>query len=322
MKVLVFGGGMWGATLAKVIAENGNECLIYDINKDNVNLINSTCETVNKIHLPHNVKATCNTSEAINFSPFVLLAIPTKAIRQSLNLFLDSTIDKFHIISAAKGLEDETGLTISQITSDVLKKRLDTFYTIQGPSFANELYNEKLTFLLLTAQDEEKSQTLLPLFARPYLIVRQGTDLVGTELCGPVKNAFAVLTGFMKGISLGENAVAAVIALLLDELSKLIVCLGGKKETIYSVAGIGDLVLTASSPTSRNFRAGLMLASGQKPDAILANEKETIEGFDAIKGLAQIVKNTKRNYPLINCLTDIINSSFNKTDFINLLSKI
>lgn len=322
MKVLIFGGGMWGATLAKVIAENNHHCLIYDINQENVNLINTSHKTINDLILPTSITATTNICEAREFASKVVLAIPSKVVRSSLGEFLSSSIAKFHIISATKGLEHDSGKTISQLASDVLKDKLDAFYTIQGPSFAGELYHEQLTFLLLTCKEKQKAEQLLPLFQRPYLICKAASDIIGIEMCGPVKNAFAVLTGFMKGMDLGENAVAAVIALLLDELSKLIVDLGGSKDTIYSVAGVGDLVLTASSPTSRNFRAGLGLAKGLTPSQIIAVEKETIEGFDAINGLSKLIKQTRKLYPLINCLTDIINGLFNKQSFIKMLSNV
>lgn len=281
MKVGFIGGGSWGATLANLLTDNKHKVLVYDVNKDTVNLINGLHKhPFFESFLNESVKATTSIEEVVNFSDILVLSVPTKVMRPVMEQIKNVVTEPKLFVNVSKGIEPETLKTISQIAEEIFtSKEMKGFVTLSGPSHAEEVIQRKLTTLVAASKDIECAKTVQELFSNnTYMRVYSGTDIIGVEVAGSVKNAIALVSGVCTGMGLGENARAALIDRGALEIIRIAEILGGKKETVYGLAGIGDLIVTASSMNSRNFQAGLKIGQGMSIDEAVNSSKMVVEG--------------------------------------------
>ncbi len=302
MKIGIVGGGSWGTTLGQVLVDNNHEVLVYDINEKTVDMINS-------IHrhpffdttISYKIKATSSLVDTINFSDYILLSVPTKAMRSVLVQIKSLTSDKKVFINVSKGIEPETSLTMSQIADEVLGDQIEAFITLAGPSHAEEVILRKLTALVSASTSEYYSKIIQKMFSNDqYIRVYTSTDIIGVEVCGAVKNAIALVSGIATGIGLGENARAALISRGVIEINSVVEVLGGRKETVFGLTGIGDLMVTASSMNSRNFQAGLKIGQGVPLDNVISNSMMVVEGARTIISTYEISKKYNLELPIIS----------------------
>ena len=268
MNITVIGGGSWGTTLAQVLTDNGHTCLIYDINASFVDAINNTHihPFFTDVVLPESISATLDLEKAVNFSDYLLLAVPTKVMREVVLRGINKLLTSPKVfINVSKGIEPGTLKRISEIVEEEIDpKYLKGFVVLTGPSHAEEVILRKLTVLVSASKNHELAKEVQLLFSNDkYLRVYTSNDLIGCELGGAIKNAIAVVSGISTGLGLGENARAALISRGVLEIVAIVEALGGKKETAFGLTGIGDLIVTASSENSRNFRAGKKIGLGE-----------------------------------------------------------
>ncbi|MFI3329766.1 MAG: NAD(P)H-dependent glycerol-3-phosphate dehydrogenase [bacterium] len=308
MKISVIGGGSWGVALGQVLIDNNHEVLIYDINKDTVNLINNDhkhpffdCDISDKI------VATNSLEETLNFSDNILLSVPTSVMRLVTTQINDLIKNKKTFISVSKGIEPETLLTISQICNEVLGDKMEGFVTLCGPSHAEEVILRQITALVSASTNNESALLVQKLFSNEsYMRVYTSTDVLGVEICSSVKNAIAVISGIASGLGHGENARAALITRGIVEMSSVLDVLGGKKETVFGLTGIGDLIVTASSLNSRNFKAGLKIGQGEKLEDVLGNSKMVVEGVRTVISCNEVASKYNLDLPLITTLHKVL----------------
>lgn len=307
MNISVLGGGAWGTTLAQVLADNGHNVLIYEINQDYKDLINNNLHPIFKSKLPLSIKATSNIEEVAKFSEIFQISIPSRFIRdvlKQLNKYIDK---KISIINTSKGIETDTFKSIFNICEEEIGKNLKNYAVLTGPSHAEETYQRRLTCLVSASTDLDYNKFIQNLyFNKDYIRVYTTKDVIGAEIYGASKNAIAIITGAITSLNLGENLRAAIITRALLEISRLSEKIGGKKETAYGLSGLGDLLVTALSTHSRNFNCGLLLGQGKKIDEILQNASQTIEGVEAIKAFYNFSKSHEVDLPLINTAYKII----------------
>jgi len=324
MKISIIGGGSWGTTLADTLIYNGHDVLIYEINASNALKISEGIHPYFNVALNQKINVTNDLQKAINFSDYLVLAVPTTVMRHLLNeiaLFLNN---KKYFINVSKGIEIKTSKTVGQIVEEVINKKLNGGYCVlTGPSHAEETISRKLTMLVSASNDHNLSKAVQVLFSNDtYLRVYTSEDVIGCEVAGAVKNAIAVVSGMATGIDLGENARAALITRGIVEMATVVALYNGNARTVYGLAGVGDLIVTASSENSRNFRCGKNLGLGKKLDQIFNEEKMTIEGIKTIEALNLISVNEKIELPLINTIFDVIfNNLAPKEAVIKLLSR-
>ena len=314
MKVGFIGGGSWGATLANLLTDNGHEVLVYDLNKDTVNLINEEHKhPFFDSLLNRAVKATTDLNEVLSFTNTLVLSVPTKVMRDVLKNIKNLMTEPKFFINVSKGIEPETGLTISQITEEVIKKdMLKGFVTLSGPSHAEEVIKRKLTVLVSASKNESDAMFVQSLFSNhKYIRVYSSTDIIGVEVAGSVKNAIALISGMCTGYGLGENARAALISRGILEIIRITEVLGGKKETAYGLAGIGDLIVTASSMNSRNFQAGLKIGQGENLNEVLANSKMVVEGVRVLQSAHNIALEHNLYLPIIDTAYKVLFEDLN-----------
>lgn len=321
MKVSFIGGGAWGTTLAQVLSDNGCEVLIRDINEIFVNKINK-----NHVHpffdvtIPTNIKATLDLREAVDYADIIILSLPTKFMRGVLKEINQILTSSKTFVNVSKGIEPDTSLRVSQIVEqEINKEYLKAYVVLSGPSHAEELILRKLTTLVSASNNFEAAKLVQNLFSNDYLRVYTGSDVIGVETGGAIKNAIAIVSGISTGLGLGENARAALIARSIREIIAIVVALGGKKETAYGLSGIGDLIVTASSMNSRNFQTGLKIGQGMPVEEALSSSKQTVEGIRTIEAAHEIGLKYNLDLPIINVAYDFIHGKIKFTDAIPLL---
>ncbi len=307
MKISIIGGGSWGSTLAQVLTDNGHETLIYDINKNTVKLINEGKHPFFDLPLK-DIKATNSLEDVINFSNHILLAVPTKFMRDSLKEINTLANNKLYFINVSKGIEPGSLKRVSEIVEDEInKKYLGAYAVLTGPSHAEEVILRKLTVLTVASDTDWFAQTVQNLFSnREYLRVYTSNDLIGCEVGGSIKNAIAIISGVLSGYGLGENARAALITRGILEIVRVVVLLGGKRETAFGLTGIGDLIVTASSFNSRNFNAGLKIGKGIPVEQVLEESKMVVEGIRAIEAAKDLCVKSGVELPIIEAAYDVI----------------
>ncbi|MDE5714675.1 MAG: NAD(P)-dependent glycerol-3-phosphate dehydrogenase [Anaeroplasmataceae bacterium] len=309
MKISCIGGGAWGTTLAQVLSDNHHEVLIRDINPVFVEKINMThTHPFFDTTIPSDIHATLSLEEAIEFADVLILGVPTVVMRsvlKEINPFLHS---KKLFINVSKGIEPETSYCVSQIVEEEISSQyLKGYVNLSGPSHAEELILRKLTSLVAASRNPLDAIFVQNLFSNDrYLRVYTSSDVIGVETAGAIKNAIAIVSGVASGMGLGENARAFLISRGVREIVMIVTSLGGKAETAYGLAGIGDLIVTASSKNSRNFQCGYKIGQGMSVEAAILSIKQTVEGIKTIKAAYQIGKKFNLELPIIQVAYEVV----------------
>lgn len=322
MKVTVLGTGAFGLALASIFYKNNCKVTLWSPCKEEIKKIKK--DRKNKLRLPDytipkDFYLTNDLEESIFESDLIVIATPTGAIDE-----VSSELKKYikksqHICIASKGIEQDTCL----FAVDVLKKyiKTDNISVVSGGSFAVDIVKEFPIGLSIATLCLEAKDLLLKAFRNNYVKVRFNDDIIGTEICGAIKNVIAIAAGMIEGLNLPESSKAMFITESINDIKKLISLLGGNKKTIMSYAGFGDLLLTCTSPKSRNFSFGIMI--GKKLSKKKINEyvnSTTIEGLYTLKSIHKLLQNKNIKMPIINLIYDIIYNGKNPDEFITFLN--
>lgn len=317
MNISIIGGGAWGTTLAQVLSDNNNDVLIRDINA-------SFVEKINKLHLhpffdveiPKDIKATLDLKEAIDYSDFIVLCVPTKATRSVLKEINPLIKNKKLFINVSKGIEPETCYRVSEIVFDEINSdKIKGYVCLSGPSHAEELILRKVTSLVAASTSKSDREYVQQVFSNEnYLRVYTSCDVVGVETGGAIKNAIAIVSGIASGMGLGENARAGLISRGVKEIASIVIALGGKMETAYGLSGIGDLIVTASSMNSRNFQCGLKIGKGEGVAEAESSIIQSVEGIRAIKAGHEIGIKYNLDLPIIDTAYLVVTNKLSAKD--------
>lgn len=312
-KVAVLGAGSWGTALANTMAKNGNQVTIWSHKAQQAAEINGTHR--NERYLPgasldSSLIATDDMKLAVDGASIVLFVVPTKAIRmvaKQLTTVLEELNQQVILAHAAKGLEQGTHLRISQmIAEEVPAKQYTGLAVISGPSHAEDVVKGDLTAISIGSDDVAAAKALQQALANQNFRPYTNSDLIGSELGGALKNIIAIGSGMLIGKGYGANAQAALLTRGLVEIRRVGQALGAQPETFLGLAGIGDLIVTGMSPNSRNYRAGVALASG-KPLAQVEEEMGmVIEGVNTIKAVVDFEKEFDLELPITRTLYQVV----------------
>lgn len=296
--IAVIGSGSWGTTLANLLAEKGYDVTLWAYEKDLAEQINK--ERTNSIYLPdvvlsNNIKATNDIAEAVSNSRYILNVVPTQHIRSIFNQVKSYMREESIIINASKGIEIYTLLTPSMILKEILNKPVSV---ISGPSFAKEVSQKLPTAVTIASEDKKTSMLLQEMFNTDYFRVYTHDDIVGVEIGGALKNVIAIASGICDGLKLGYNSRAALITRGLSEMTKLGIIMNAQKKTFSGLSGIGDLVLTCTTPLSRNYTIGYKLGQGQKLSEIIGQSMSVAEGITTTKSAYALSKKYNIEMPI------------------------
>lgn len=271
----VIGGGAWGTALAQVVASGERDVLLWAHEAAVVEAINTAHENplfLNGVPLSPRIRAT---SDIAALADCVANLVVTPA--QHMRAVLDRLPRKSQpLLLCAKGIEAGSLQLLHEVAAQVHPH--SPVAVLSGPTFAHEVAAGQPTAVTLAAETEDQAQALTALIARPHFRPYWSTDLVGAEIGGAVKNVLAIACGVVEGAGLGQNARAALISRGFAEMTRFGLALGARAETLAGLSGLGDLVLTCSSTSSRNFSLGLGLGQGQAAHALLADRRTVAEG--------------------------------------------
>lgn len=280
-KVAVIGGGAWGTTLGDLLARKGAAATIWAREPEVVAGINR--DHVNAVFLPDAPLATglCasgDVAETVRGAEVIVCATPSHAVRAVMTEAAQGVTSRPLVVSVSKGLEPERQERLSCVLQDVFGHGVPVA-VLSGPSFAREVYERQPTAVVAAAASHEVAQRVQRVFATATFRVYSHTDVVGVELGGALKNVIAVAAGIAEGVGLGHNPRAALLTRGLAELTRLGSALGADPLTFAGLAGLGDLVLTATGALSRNRTLGVELGQGRRLEDILSSRRTVAEGI-------------------------------------------
>jgi glycerol-3-phosphate dehydrogenase (NAD(P)+) len=289
VKIGVIGAGAWGTALANLLAGKGYEVALWAFEKEVCSDILESRE--NKVFLPgvqlsEKLTPSNDLNQVASGTDMLLLAVPSHVFRSVAVRVVHHPTEKSLLVSAAKGIENETHLTMSGILQQLLPPRLHgQIAVLSGPSFAKEVAKRIPTAVTVAAHVPQVAQQVQATFATPYFRVYTSYDVVGAELGGALKNVMAIAAGISDGLGLGYNTRAALITRGIAEIRRLATRLGAHPQTFMGLAGIGDLVLTCTGKLSRNWTVGYRLGQGMKLEAILSETRTVAEGVRTTKSV-------------------------------------
>ena len=306
-RIGVVGAGAWGTALAKTAAERGLSVSLWAREPEVVSAINGRHE--NTLFLPGIAlpRALCATSriEDLAAADSLIIVVPAQFLGAVLKTLAPSLPPAIPVTIATKGIEIATGRLMSEVVATLLPQA--PIAVLSGPSFAHEVAQGLPTALTLAAADKELAERLAGQLANPRLRLYLGTDIIGAEIGGAIKNVLAIACGIATGRRLGENARAALITRGMAEITRLTVALGGIPETLLGLCGIGDMVLTCMSSTSRNFSVGLALGEGRTLAEALAGKRSVAEGVTTAAAVVGRAKTAGVTMPIAEAVDAILN---------------
>ena len=286
-KIAVVGGGAWGTALADLLArkEASDTVTLWAREPEVVESVNR--EHVNHMFLPGAKLASALTAEgdlaaAVRGADVVVSAAPSHAVRDVMTRASAAIERRALVVSVSKGLEPERLGTLSCVVADVLPKNT-RIAALSGPSFAQEVYARQPTAVVAAAREHAVAQQVQQVFSTGYFRVYSATDVTGVELAGALKNVIALAAGILEGLEMGHNARAALVTRGLAEITRLGVALGAEPATFAGLAGMGDLILTATGPLSRNHSLGVELGRGKRLEEALSGRTSVAEGVSTAR---------------------------------------
>jgi glycerol-3-phosphate dehydrogenase (NAD(P)+) len=282
MRIGVIGAGSWGTTLANVLAKKGFDVTLWVYEKELAERLKATRTNhlyLDRITLATNLAYTNNLVEAVAGRQVLILVSPSQVMRRVLKQIAPHLEADSLLVSAAKGIENDTLMTMSEVLPEVLGPQiLQRSAYLSGPSFAREVAEEQPTAVAVASADLSVAHRIQELFSTDYFRVYTNQDVVGIEIGGALKNVIALASGVGDGLGFNHNARAALITRGLVEIARLGVAKGANEATFYGLAGMGDLVLTCTGDLSRNRSVGIELGRGRKLEDILNKMNMVAEG--------------------------------------------
>ena len=309
MKLTVLGPGCWGLTIAKLLNNNFDEITVWGRKQDITEelKLQKKVEKPLAIELDKKVEITSDLKSAIEGAEIILLVVSTGGIRPVCEQIKElGGLEKNQILlNLSKGIELPSLKRMSEVILEVLPDI--NFGVLSGPTLAREIIEGKPTLATIASSDLNIAKRAQELLNVPSLFrLYTNDDVIGVELGGSLKNVIAIASGFASSMGLGDNLRGSLLTRGMAEMARIAIALGAKVPTLYGLSGLGDLIATASSPYSRNYTVGSMLAKGQKIDDILANLGSVAEGVKTSKALCTLADKLNIEVPVARAIYEAV----------------
>lgn len=304
----VLGEGAWGTAIAHLLARNGHDVSIWCHDQACANEINSqhtNSRYTPNVMLPASIRATASLEEIFAQSQTIFEAIPVQFLRATLKQAQPYVKKDHHMVVLSKGIESESLLLVSQLVTDLFGKDFSVT-VLSGPSFSKDLIAQQPTAVMLASQHEVWSHSVQKLVENTYFSTQISDDYLGVQVCGAYKNIAALGIGIIEGAGFGPNTQFLALMRFLDEMKLVIQEFGGNAQTAYSLAGIGDLTLTAFGGCSKNRKVGGLLGQGKKLETILHETGMIPEGANTLVSLHQFSQQKGIVFPLSAAIYDVV----------------
>lgn len=306
-RIGIIGAGSWGIALANMLAYNGHDVTVWSIIEDEINMLKEKHEHVDKlpgVKLNDSLKYTTDLKEAVEGMNFLVLAVPSPFTRSTSKSLREVVADGQIIVNVAKGVEENTLMTLSQIIEEECPQA--NVAVLSGPSHAEEVGKFLPTTIVVGAKDQATAEYLQNAFMNEFFRVYTSSDILGIELGAALKNVVALAAGIADGLGYGDNTKAALITRGITEIARLGMAMGGEFETFAGLTGIGDLIVTCASMHSRNRRAGILIGQGKTYDEAMAEVKMVVEGVYSAKAAMGLSKKYNVDIPIIEQVNEVL----------------
>lgn len=310
MRAAVLGSGSWGSALAKVLSDNGHETRLWGRREELAEAIQRTRENATflpGVRFSDALTSTADLAFALDGAELLLIAVPTHGLREVLRRASALCPRGIPVVSATKGIEQETLDFVNDIVAEEMRWTAPYFVALSGPSFAREVAQGLPTVVVAASRDLKVAEVVQQAFRtedrfRVYL----SDDLIGVEIGGALKNVIAIAAGASDGLGFGHNARAALITRGLAEIGRLALRMGGNVLTLAGLAGMGDLVLTCTGELSRNRHVGVELGKGRSLDEILGGMRQVAEGVRTAKSAHMLARREGVYMPIVDTVHAVL----------------
>ncbi|HCM91885.1 MAG TPA: NAD(P)H-dependent glycerol-3-phosphate dehydrogenase [Lachnospiraceae bacterium] len=306
-KVSIIGAGSWGTALAVVLHNNGHEVTIWSIVKEEIDMLKEKHEHTDKlpgVRLPEDMDFTTDLKEACTGKDVLVLAVPSPYTRSTSKMMAPYVAGGQLIVSVAKGVEEATLMTLSQIIKEEIPGA--RVAVLCGPSHAEEVGRCIPTTCVAGSSDRKTAEYVQNIFMNENFRVYTSPDVLGMELGAALKNVVALAAGIADGLGYGDNTKAALITRGIAEISRLGVKMGCSISTFAGLTGIGDLIVTCASMHSRNRRAGILMGQGKTMDEAMAEVKMVVEGVYSAKAAKALGEKYGVDLPIIDQVNKVL----------------
>lgn len=293
MRCVVVGAGSWGTTFAQVLADAGNDVVVW-ANKE-ATAASITHDHVNATYLPGielspRITATTDLRSALAGAGIVVVALPSQIVRDVLTPYREDVPADAVVVSLMKGVELGTDERMSQVLAGIWALPASRVAVVSGPNLAGEIALKQPTTTVVACEDEAVALRVAQACSTPYFRTFTATDVIGVEIGGAVKNVIALAVGIAQGLGYGDNTMASIMTRGLSEAARLGAAVGAQPATFAGLAGMGDLIATCSSPLSRNHRLGSLLGQGMSLEAAVVEIGSTAEGAKSCRSILDLAQ--------------------------------
>lgn len=322
-KVVVFGAGQWGSTMAQVLSDAGNHVLIWGRNQriiDEINEQHTNTKYLNENVLPVGLHATTDINQAFEYSNIYVLAIPAQSLRENLLKWKNLAPSNAIYISTLKGIELSTLSRMTEIIQEIMET--ENVGIITGPNLAYELILRQPAGAVAAAPNLALAEKIQQLFDTPYYRVYTSVDVLGCELAGAIKSVIALAVGISIGMGLGENTQAMLITRGLNEVARLCAAHNADPLSAAGLAGMGDLVASCGSALSRNRTFGQVLGRTGSMDVARLEVAKTVEGVASSSAVLELSHRVGVEVPVIEAVADVVSGLITPTQALDRLMEI
>lgn len=320
-KIGVVGAGAWGTALAQLSATAGCDVRLWAREGEVVTSINENGENemfLAGLALESSIVATADLADMSGMD-FIFVVVPAQFVRPVLIELKPHISENAAIVMCAKGIEQSTGKLMSDVVTELLPK--SPLVVLSGPTFAREVAEGRPSAVTIASKYQRVTERLSEAIGQPTFRPYASRDVIGAEIGGALKNVFAIACGITTGKNMGDNARAALITRSLSEMVRFGEKYGAERSTMMGLCGLGDLILTCSSPQSRNMSLGIAIGEGQAVGDLMKDRKTVAEGYHTSSVLARICREEGLDLPLVMAVNDILHQGkdVNKviTDLLN-----
>ncbi len=312
MRIGVVGAGTWGIALARMLTVSGHDVIVWSAIESEIAELSKTRKHKNLpgMTIPEETKFTLSIEDVCREKDIILMAVPSVFVRGTTAKLSKYIKEGQIIVDVAKGIEEETLLTMTGVISDELKKQGNygrvKLVALSGPTHAEEVARDLPTTIISACEDTEVAKTVQDAFMNTCMRVYTHFDVEGVELCGAMKNIIALATGISSGLGFGDNTRAALITRGIAEIKRLGVKMGCHDQTFSGLAGIGDLIVTATSEHSRNNRCGRLIGQGYAPSAAVKEVGMVVEGINALPAAMKLSEKYSVELPITETVYNIV----------------
>ncbi len=306
--IAILGAGRWGTAVASLLADNGHDVILwchepevaYDIKHDHINRLYCPDFVLHK-----NISATTSLKEALQDTNWIFEAIPVKFLGNLVQQAKPYISTNATWIVLSKGIEAESLKLPTQIIQSIMDDSIKAA-VFGGPTFAHELMHKQFSSASIASTDTTVCNELAQLLNNNYFISQISSDPIGVQVGGAVKNVIALMTGMVNGAGFKDNTTAYLLTRALEEMATLVFAMGGQRETVYGLSGLGDMILTCTGSLSKNLKAGRLIAHGRTMEELTREFGTLPEGINTVESVMKLMQHYNVSLPLCKATYDIM----------------